>query len=143
MTINPVSDPFHYMSIPVLSAFGLVFENALQELRYSYMNLIQTINSTGRWFMLPSDNNTIQLCTYDTNSASASVITLTIEIHHSHRWFLRHTTGVMLQNQHPVLAMVDKMFDCFNVSSLSKGKLKCKPFVQPYRNLNDFRLKVG
>ena len=104
MTINPVSDPFHYMSIPVLSAFGLVFENALQELRYSYMNLIQTINSTGRWFLLPSDNNTIQLCTYDINSASAPVITLTIEIHHSHRWFLCHTTGVMLQNQHPVLA---------------------------------------
>ena len=65
MTINPVSDLFHYMSIPVLSAFGLVFENTLQELRYSYMNLIQTINSTGRWFLLPSDNDIIQLCAHD------------------------------------------------------------------------------
>ena len=40
------------------------------------------------------------------------------------------------------IEMVDKMFDCFNVSSLSKGKLKRKPFVQPYRSSNDFRLKV-
>ena len=32
--------------------------------------------------------------------------------------------------------------DCLNVSSLSKGKLKRKPFLQPYRSSNDFRLKV-
>jgi len=29
MTVNPVNDPFHYMSVPVLSAFGLDFPNAL------------------------------------------------------------------------------------------------------------------
>ena len=104
MTIHPVSDPFHYMSIPVLSAFGLVFKNTLEELRYSYMNLMQTLNETGRWFMLPSDGSIIQLCKHNINSASAPVITLTLEIHHSCRWFLRHSTGVILQNEHPVLA---------------------------------------
>ena len=36
------------------------------------------------------------------------------------------------------IEMVDKMFDCLNVSSFSKEKLKCKHFVQPYHSLNDF-----
>ena len=27
------------------------------------------------------------------------------------------------------IEMMDKMFDCLNVSILSKGKMKCKPFV--------------
>ena len=40
------------------------------------------------------------------------------------------------------IEMVDKMFECLNVSSLSKGKMKHKPFVQPCRNTNDFQLKV-
>ena len=104
MTVHPVSDPFHYMSIPVLSAFGLVFKNTIEELRYSYMNLMQTLNESGRWFILSSDGSTIQLCTHSINNASAPVITLTIEIHHSIRWFLRHDNGIILQNQHPVLA---------------------------------------
>ena len=105
MTIHPVSDPFDYMSTPVLSAFGLIFEDTLQEFRYSYMNLLQSIDSAGRWFMLPPDNinHSIHVCTYNVNSVSAPVITLTIEIHHSHRWFLRHSTGVMTRDQHPVL----------------------------------------
>ena len=105
MTIHPVSDPFHYMSTPVLSAFGLIFEDTLQELRYSYMNLLQSIDSAGRWFILPPDNinHSIQVCTYNVNSVSAPVITLTIEIHHSHRWFLRHSAGVTTRDQHPVL----------------------------------------
>ena len=30
------------------------------------------------------------------------------------------------------IEMVDKLFDCMNVSSLSRGKLKWKPFAQPY-----------
>lgn len=107
MTIHPVSDPFHYMSMPVLSAFGLIFESTLEELQYSYMNLIQSINSAGRWFMLPSNNRTplytIQLCTYEVNSVSAPVITLTVEIHYSHCWYLRHSMGVVMRHQHPVL----------------------------------------
>ena len=30
------------------------------------------------------------------------------------------------------IEMVDKLFDCMNVSSLCRGKLKRKPFAQPY-----------
>ena len=41
------------------------------------------------------------------------------------------------------IEMVDKLFDCMNVSSLSRGKLQRKPFVQPYRNANDFRIAVS
>ena len=37
---------------------------------------------------------------------------------------------------------VDKLFDCLNVSFYNQGKLKWKPFQQPYRSPNDFRLKV-
>ena len=40
------------------------------------------------------------------------------------------------------IEMVDKLFDCLNVSSLSRGKLQQKPFVQPYRSCNDFRPAV-
>ena len=40
------------------------------------------------------------------------------------------------------IEMVDKLFDTLNVSTLSKGKLKCKHFVQPYQEATDFRLKV-
>ena len=41
------------------------------------------------------------------------------------------------------IEMVDNFFDCMNVSSLSRRKLKRKPFVQPYRNSKDFRLAVS
>ena len=37
---------------------------------------------------------------------------------------------------------IDKFFDCFNVSSYTAGKRKRKPFQQPYRSANDFRLNV-
>ena len=40
------------------------------------------------------------------------------------------------------IEIVDKLFDTLNVSALSRAKLKCKPFVQPYRKSTDFRLKV-
>ena len=35
-----------------------------------------------------------------------------------------------------------KFFDCVNVTSLMKGKLKRKVFQNPYRSGKDFRLKV-
>ena len=41
------------------------------------------------------------------------------------------------------IKMVDKMFDCLNVSSISKGKLKRKPFVLPYHSPSEFGLKVS
>ena len=55
---------------------------------------------------------------------------------------LRLTGGEGAAGTALFIEMVDKMFDCLNVSTLSKGKLKHKPFVQPYRSSNDFRLKV-
>lgn len=38
---------------------------------------------------------------------------------------------------------MDKFFDCFNVRFYNQGKLNRKPFQQPYRSENDFRLEVG
>ena len=35
------------------------------------------------------------------------------------------------------IEMVDKRFYCLNVSTLSKGKMKSKPFVQPYHYENN------
>ena len=55
---------------------------------------------------------------------------------------LRLTGGEEAAETALFIEMVDKMFNCFNISSLSKGKLKCKAFVQPYRSSNDFRLKA-
>ena len=55
---------------------------------------------------------------------------------------LRLTGGEEAAETAQFIEMVDKMFDCLNVSSLSKGKMKRKPSVQPYRNANDFQLKV-
>ena len=104
MTINQTNDPFHYMSAPVLSAFRLVFKNTLQELKYSYLNLIQILNTSGRWFVLPSDDDSeLRLCTFSVNNYSSPIITFTIEIHHSHRWFLHHSYGFILKHRHPLL----------------------------------------
>ena len=40
------------------------------------------------------------------------------------------------------VSMVDKFFDCFNVSNFDSGKKKQKPFQDPYRSPDDNRLKV-
>ena len=40
------------------------------------------------------------------------------------------------------VAMFDKFFDCFNVSSFEKGNKSRKSFQQPYRSANDYHLKV-
>lgn len=39
--------------------------------------------------------------------------------------------------------IVDKLFDCLNVSSLSKGIHTKKAFALPYRKVDDFRIKVS
>ena len=36
------------------------------------------------------------------------------------------------------IEIVDKLFDCLNVSSLSKGRHQRKAFAQPYSKLDDF-----
>lgn len=51
---------------------------------------------------------------------------------------LRLTGGEEGKETTNFIEMVDKLFDCINVSSLSRGKLQRKPFVQPYRNSKDF-----
>lgn len=38
---------------------------------------------------------------------------------------------------------IDKFFDSLNVSSYTAGKLHRKPFQQPYRSGDDFRLSVS
>ena len=38
--------------------------------------------------------------------------------------------------------MIDKFFDSLNVTNISSGRKKRKPFQSPYRKLDDFRLKV-
>ena len=38
---------------------------------------------------------------------------------------------------------MDQFFDCLNVSSYTAGKRHRKPFQQPYRSFEDFRLLVS
>lgn len=40
------------------------------------------------------------------------------------------------------VSMVDPFFDCLNVNNFNIGKFKQKPFQDPYRSAQDFRLKV-
>ena len=40
------------------------------------------------------------------------------------------------------ITKMNKIFDCFNVSSYNEAKLKRNVFIQPYRSPQDFRLKV-
>ena len=38
--------------------------------------------------------------------------------------------------------MMDKFFDCLNVTNLVNGRYKRKSFQDPYTSKDDFRLKV-
>lgn len=40
------------------------------------------------------------------------------------------------------VGMMDKFFDCLNVTFYEQGRVRRKPFQQPYRSKYDFRLKV-
>ena len=40
------------------------------------------------------------------------------------------------------ITMMDKFFDCLNVNNFSMGNKNKKPFKQPYRSADDFRLTV-
>lgn len=55
---------------------------------------------------------------------------------------LRLTGGENAHETANFILTVDRFFDCLNVSSFDEGRLKRKPFLQPYRNVEDFRLKV-
>ena len=41
------------------------------------------------------------------------------------------------------VTMMDKYFDALNVSNLTNGKHKRKPFQNPYQSADDFRLVVS
>ena len=41
-----------------------------------------------------------------------------------------------------MIEVVDKMFDCLNVTSCSEGIKKRKPAKDPYYHADDWRLKV-
>lgn len=41
-----------------------------------------------------------------------------------------------------MITVVDKMFDCLNVNSLTEGYHKRKPARDPYTHANDWRLEV-
>lgn len=58
----------------------------------------------------------------------------------SHALYL--TGGERASETAKFIQMVDKFFDCLNVTSYNEGKLKRKPFIQPYRCNKDFRLNV-
>ena len=40
------------------------------------------------------------------------------------------------------IGMIDKFFDCLNVTDMNSGRKKRKSFQSPYRKVDDFRLKV-
>lgn len=56
---------------------------------------------------------------------------------------IRLTGGEGAQETAKFIEHMDKLFDCMNVSSFSEGKRKRKPFQQPYRGAEDFRLSVS
>ena len=56
---------------------------------------------------------------------------------------LRLTGGDEAVETANFVEIVDKLFDCLNVSSLSKGRHQRKAFVLPYYKLNDFRIEVS
>ena len=50
------------------------------------------------------------------------------------------TGGPVVSETVKFISMMDKFFDCLNVDNYSSGCKERKPFKQPYRSSNDFRL---
>eukprot|EP00731_Ephydatia_muelleri_P018851 Em0011g891a len=50
------------------------------------------------------------------------------------------TGGPVVSETVKFITMMDKFFDCLNVDNYSSGYTQRKPFKQPYRSANDFRL---
>ena len=59
---------------------------------------------------------------------------------------IEHIGGKEVAETVKFVRMMDKFFDCLNVTNYSSGKLKRKPFQDPYRpsvgDKEDFRFKV-
>ena len=56
---------------------------------------------------------------------------------------LRLTGGDEAVETANFVEIVDKLFNCLNASSLSKGRHQRKAFAQPYFKLDDFRIEVS
>lgn len=55
---------------------------------------------------------------------------------------LEKTGGAEVKGTAKFVEMLDKYFDCLNVSNFTNGTVKRKPFQHPYRYVDDHRLKV-
>ena len=55
---------------------------------------------------------------------------------------LEHTRGDKVEETVKFVRMIDKFFDCLNVNSFTEGKHNRKPFQEPYRSKDDFRIKI-
>lgn len=78
---------------------GSVHCEALQHLRFS----LQISEVLGKWFVLPTKEHHIQLCTIKTNRAGSPVISFTIEILVNFEWLLRIPQGILDWKKHPIL----------------------------------------
>ena len=78
---------------------GSVHSEALQHMRFS----LQSSELLGKWFVLPTKEHHIQLCTTKTNRAGSPVISYTVEILVSCEWLLRIPQGILDWKKHPVL----------------------------------------
>ena len=52
------------------------------------------------------------------------------------------TGGPFVKETANFASMMDRFFDCLNVSNFTNGMKKKKPFQHPYRHKEDKRLKV-
>jgi len=57
----------------------------------------------GKWFVLPTKEHNIQLCSIKTNRAGSPVISYTVEIFVNFEWLLRIPKGILDWKKHPVL----------------------------------------
>ena len=55
---------------------------------------------------------------------------------------LEHTGGKEVEETVRFIRMVNKFFDCLNITNLVNGKKKQKSFQSPYTSNNDFQVKV-
>lgn len=55
---------------------------------------------------------------------------------------LNVVVGAEAKGTSEFILIVDRLFDCLNVTNLREAKLKRKPFRSPYRRATDWRLTV-
>ena len=120
MTVNPVNNPFHNMSAPVLSAFELDFPNTLVKLRNSYVNLMQFLGINGKWLLSPSDDNLILISKHGLQSSFCD---------YNDHWDSsqsRHVARIImptsLQSGHDIKTVTDTINECCHCKGISDPK---------------------